>query len=200
MIGPLHIEVLLAAGYALFLLLVAAGLEWFGRHSHRRSGQFRTAGFKYHQHLDLWECPCGHHLHPHYRDPVRGVVRYRAPAHTCNACLKKPDCTDSDQGREIVHSTGSWLETQTGRFHRGMSLALLLLAALVLLAEIIRHHQRTELLLLAAAGAVVIAAGQRSGKAFFKRERPLPPATGSPSPRKESADDENAFGPAFGAR
>jgi len=83
MIGPLHIEIALAAGYAGFLIVVASGLEWFGRHSHRRSGQFRTAGFKYHGGLDVWECPCGHHLHPHYRDPVREIVRYRAPAHTC---------------------------------------------------------------------------------------------------------------------
>ena len=74
MIGPLHIEIALAAGYAGFLIVVASGLEWFGRHSHRRSGQFRTAGFKYHGHLDVWECPCGHHLHPHYRDAVREVV------------------------------------------------------------------------------------------------------------------------------
>jgi hypothetical protein len=103
MIAPLHVEVALAGGYAGFLIVVASGLEWFGRHSHRRSGQFRIAGFKYHGQLDVWECPCGHHLHPHYRDPVREVVRYRAPAPTCNACTRKNDCTDSEHGREIIY-------------------------------------------------------------------------------------------------
>ena len=112
MIGPLHIEVVLATGYSAFLIVVASGLELFGRHSHRRSGQFRTAGFKYHGQLDVWECPSGHHLHPHYRDPVREVVRYRAPANTCNACARKNDCTDSEHGREIIHSSESWVETQ----------------------------------------------------------------------------------------
>ena len=140
MIGNLHPEVLLAAGYALFLMLVALGLEWFGRHSHRRSGQFRTAGFKYHGHLDVWECPCGHHLHRHYHDPARGIVRYRAPAHTCNACAKKPDCTDSDQGREIAHSSLAWVASEAGRFHRGISLALLVLAAFILTVEMFRHE------------------------------------------------------------
>lgn len=159
MIGPLHIEVALAAGYAGFLIVVATGLEWFGRHSHRRSGQFRTAGFKYHGHLDVWECPRGHHLHPHYRDPVREVVRYRAPAHTCNACAKKSDCTDSEHGREIIHSSESWIETQAGRFHRILSLTLLFLAALILIAEMLRHPTLSEVLLPGSVLALVLKRG-----------------------------------------
>ena len=159
MIGPLHVEVALGVGYAGFLLLVAAGLEWFGRHSHRRSGQFRTAGFKYHGQLDIWECPCGHHLHPHYRDPVREVVRYRAPAHTCNACARKNDCTDSGQGREIIHSSESWIETQAGKFHRVLSLTLLFLATLIVFAEIFRYPAFPEVLFPGSVLALILTRG-----------------------------------------
>jgi hypothetical protein len=161
MIGPLRVEVALAAGYALFLVAAAAALEWLGRHAHRRSGQFRTAGFKYHRHWDVWECPCGHHLHPRYRDPVRALVRYRAPAHACNACASKPDCTDSDQGREIIHPSETWIQTQAGRFHRGLSLALLALATFILVVEMFRHAASPDRLLLGCALALVAARGLR---------------------------------------
>ena len=156
MIGPLHTEVALTAGYAGFLIVVASGLEWFGRHSQRRSGQFRTAGFKYHGDLDVWECPRGHHLHPHYRDPVREVVRYRAPAHTCNACARKNDCTDSEHGREIIHSSEPWIETQAGKFYRVLSLTLLFLATLILVAEIFRYPTLPEVLLPGSILALVV--------------------------------------------
>ena len=170
MIGSLHIEVALAAGYAGFLMVVAAGLEWFGRHSHQRSGQFRTAGFKYHGHLDVWECPCGHHLHPHYRDPVREVVRYRAPAHTCNACARKNDCTDSERGREIIQSSESWIETQAGKFHRVLSLTLLFLAALILIAEMFRHPTLSEVLLPGSVLALVLTRGLRLARELPARQ------------------------------
>jgi len=164
MIGSLHIEVALAAGYAGFLIVVASGLEWFGRHSHRRSGQFRTAGFKYHGHLDVWECPRGHHLHPHYRDPVREIVRYRAPAHTCNACARKNNCTDSDNGREIIHSSEPWIETQAGMFYRVLSLTLLFLATLILVAEMFRYPILPEVLLPGSIFALVLTRGQSLGR------------------------------------
>jgi hypothetical protein len=159
MIGPLHIEVALAAGYAAFLIVVAAGLELFGRHSLRRSGQFRTAGFRYHGQLDVWECPSGHHLRPHYRDPERELVRYRAPAHTCNACARKSDCTDSDHGREIIHSSESWIETQAGKFYRVLSLTLLFLAALIVIAEILRYPTLPEVLLPGSVLALILTRG-----------------------------------------
>ena len=170
MIGPLHSEVALATGYSAFLIVVASGLELFGRHSHRRSGQFRTAGFKYHGRLDVWECPSGHHLHPHYRDPVRKVVRYRAPANTCNACARKNDCTDSDHGREIIHSFESWIETQTGKFYRVLSLTLLFLATLILIAEIFRYPTLPEVLLPGSILALVLTRGHSLTRELLVRQ------------------------------
>ncbi|HVB28258.1 MAG TPA: hypothetical protein VNG91_00470, partial [Terriglobia bacterium] len=97
MIEGFHAEVLMAAGYALFLVAVAAMLEWLARHSHRRSERMRVTGFKYHQEFDHWECPTGQLLRRHSTDHQRRIVRYRAPGHVCNCCHKKIDCTDSDE-------------------------------------------------------------------------------------------------------
>ena len=47
--SSIHIEVLLASGYALFLVTVATCLEKLGRHTHQRSRQYQTAGFTYHR-------------------------------------------------------------------------------------------------------------------------------------------------------
>ena len=44
----IHPEVLLMAGYAVFLLAVSFGLDLLARHSHARSERYRTAGFTYH--------------------------------------------------------------------------------------------------------------------------------------------------------
>ena len=45
--SSIHIEVLLASGYAVFLVAVAIGLEMLGRHTHQRSRQYYATGFKY---------------------------------------------------------------------------------------------------------------------------------------------------------
>src|SRR5260370_36311601 len=49
----IDIEVFLAGAYAVFLLLVALGLELVARHAHHRSRQMRIAGFRYHH--DFWD-------------------------------------------------------------------------------------------------------------------------------------------------
>src|ERR1022692_4831223 len=123
-------EAWLATGYALLLLVIAAGLEWMGRHSQGRANQYHTGGFRFHKHADHWECPHGARLERAEIDNELRVIRYRAPAHTCNGCPIKSFCTDSDTGREISVSMDSWLSSAIGRFHRGMSLALLVLAGL----------------------------------------------------------------------
>ncbi|MGA8185340.1 MAG: hypothetical protein WB819_17050 [Terriglobia bacterium] len=136
MIEGFHTEVLMASGYALFLVLVALMLEWLAKHSHRRSEQMRVTGFKYHSEFDHWECPTGQLLHRHSVEHQQNIVRYRAIGHICNCCHKKPDCTDSDEGREIEHRVDSWVQSEIRHYHRGISLAILLLAALILLAQV----------------------------------------------------------------
>lgn len=160
MSGP-DAEVVLASGYAVFLLATAAGLDLLAQHSYRRSERFRTAGFRYHAHLDAWECPEGQHLWLHEHDHARRALRYRGKPHVCNACPAKPDCTDSDEGREIVHSLDSWARSEAGRFHRVLSMTLVLLAALLLSAELLRHRDPSELLLLGLLLVASLAAGGR---------------------------------------
>jgi hypothetical protein len=179
-------EVVLTAGYALFLLGTALGLDLLARHSSRRSERYRTAGFTYHAQLDLWVCPEGEHLWPKEHDPVHRLVRYRARPHVCNRCPSKGSCTESDEGREIVRFLDPWPQSDAGRFHRGLSLTLVVLGGLLSVGELVRHHRPLELLLLLCliAAAVVIgvrlAASLRGGVSSLrwrssKRMRPGPP-------------------------
>ena len=137
-------EAVLLGGYALFLLGVAATLDLLARHSHRRAELYRTAGFRYHEHLDAWECPEGQHLWPEELDRERRLVRYRGKSQVCNACPRKHACTDSDEGREIVRFLDDWPRLEAGRFHRALALTLIVLAALMALAALVRHHDPAE--------------------------------------------------------
>jgi len=147
-------EVYLAGGYAVFLLLSAAALEWLSAHTHRRALRWRTAGFSYDEQLDVWECPEGQHLWPHEFDHERRLVRYRAKAHICNGCPRKAACTDSDRGREIIRPLDPWPHSEAGRFHRVIALMLVVLAAGILLVALILHHTLAEAALLAGLLAV----------------------------------------------
>ena len=149
MIEGLHIEVLLALTYALFLMAVAFVLERLARRSQKRAEGYRNSGFIYFRELDYWECPAGHQLVQLQTDYERRVTLYRAPASACNSCSLKLNCTDSDEGRLLETRLDIWFESELRRFHRGMSLALLLLATIILVAEIVRfpHLRDREALL-----------------------------------------------------
>ncbi len=148
MIPGIHMEVVFAAAYAVFLAGLAYILELLARHSHRRSESYRNSGFVYFRDLDFWECPAGKQLLRAETDYRRKIVHYRAPASACNACSLKNNCTDSSQGRLLRRHLDSWIESELRRFHRGISLVLLLLAAVILAAETIRYTAPREALLL----------------------------------------------------
>jgi hypothetical protein len=144
-------ESLLAAGYALFLALVALGIDALARHSHRRSELYRTAGFVYHERLDAWECPEGERLHRVDTDAHARLVRYRARAHVCNSCPRKHDCTDSDTGREVTRALDPWPHSEAGRFHRTIAVAIVCFGLLVLGAGAVLHHGGGDLAVLGGA-------------------------------------------------
>src|SRR5215472_11265585 len=171
MIHGIHIEVILAAAYALVLVGVAAVLEYLARHSHRRSEHYRNSGFTYKQKLDVWECPTGHHLQRVETDFERKIARYRAPAHKCNVCHCKKDCTDSDTGRELESRMDAWLESELRRFHRGISLALLLLAATFLVVEMFRYRGGRDWLVLAPLLLPIVFTGSKCVAAFADSAR-----------------------------
>ncbi|MBZ5566036.1 MAG: hypothetical protein LAP13_26910 [Acidobacteriia bacterium] len=167
MIFGIHPEVLLTTGYALLLILIAAGLEALARLSHRRSLQYQTAGFTYQHQRDAWKCPVGQELLRVETDHARRVAHYRAPAHACNTCGVKPQCTDSHQGREIERPLDAWLVAEVSRFHRGISLTLLLLATLILVAEILRYNRPPDLIILGGLLAPISTVGVRLFAVFL---------------------------------
>jgi len=153
----------MAAGYALFLGLVALALELLARRSHQRAEQYQVAGFRYDAGLDAWHCPTGKRLHRSEVSSDRRIVVYRAPAHHCNCCHVKSRCTDSDDGRSVERRLDSWLDSELRRFHVGMSLVLLIVATSILVFELAVHRQDADRLVLATALAVVIVPGARIG-------------------------------------
>jgi Transposase DDE domain len=155
-VNELDAEALLLGAYVLILLAAAAVLDFLARRSHERSQRSRTAGFRYHEHLDAWECPEGQHLWPHEHDRDRGLARYRGKPRICNACPRKPDCTDSDDGREIVRFLDDWPRLEVGRFHRGLSLTLIVLAGAMAVTALVRHHAPAEL---AGLGGLLVLSG-----------------------------------------
>lgn len=150
MILGVHLEVLLAVGYALFLMGVAFLLEYLARRSHRRAEDYRNSGFIYFRELDYWECPAGQQLVQLETDYDRRITTYRAPASACNSCSLKLNCTDSDAGRTLKRRLNPWIESELRRFHRGISLALFFLATVLLVAEALRYSLPREHLVLTA--------------------------------------------------
>lgn len=171
MLAEFHLEALLAIGYALLLIVIAACMEGMGRHSHRRSGQYHTGGFRFHRPTDHWECPNGARLERAEIDNELRVIRYRAPAISCNGCAIKARCTDSDTGREISVSLDPWLSSAMGRFHRGISLALLVLAGLIIAIELLRHGHGTERWVLSTAVVIVSLLTLNLGRNLWRQTR-----------------------------
>ena len=169
MVAGVNFAVLLAAGYTVFLAAVAFTLEMLARHSHRRSEGYRTSGFVYRRKMDLWECPAGRQLDRIDTDYLRRTASYRAPAHHCNACSLKNNCTDSDDGRLIEMRLDSWLESELRKFHRGISLALLALAILIAVVEMTRHAATHELLIMGAICVSLVIAEIQLVGSFFRR-------------------------------
>jgi hypothetical protein len=139
-----HLEPLLAISYAVLLMLIAAALEWLARHSHQRADQYYTGGFRFHRDRDTWECPVGIALIRAEIDQQQNVVRYRAPAHTCNYCQIKSRCTHSDRGREIAIPIDPWVKSASLCLQRGISCVLLLLASFITAIELFRHGHGVE--------------------------------------------------------
>jgi hypothetical protein len=156
----MSVETFFAVGYAGLLTGGAFALEWLSAHTHRRALRFRTAGFTYDADRDHWLCPEGEHLWPHEIDHEQRVVRYRARAHVCNACVSKHRCTDSDRGREVVRPLDPWPHSEAGRFHRAIALLLVAVSAVVLLVELVRHHAPPELALILPALGLTLVAGR----------------------------------------
>jgi len=143
-------ESLLAVAYGVLLALAALGLDVLARHSHRRSELYRTAGFRYLESADVWECPEGERLHRVETDMHQRLARYRARARVCNACPAKDNCTDSDSGREVTRALDPWPHSEAGRFHRTIAIAIVAFGLLVICAAAVLHHGAGDMAVLGA--------------------------------------------------
>jgi hypothetical protein len=174
-------EVLLAVGYAAFLLLTAAALDRLGSLSARRAEAFEVAGFAYRQDIDVWACPAGEHLRLEFIDHHRRTRSYRAAATTCNRCPFKTSCTEGDDGRVLQRPFDSWPHNEAGRFQRGIGLVLIALAAFLLAVGLVRHPQPVAATVLVPALTVVALVGIRSAGALRRsvERRSIDPHTGA---------------------
>ena len=172
-------ETIMAAGYAVALIIGAFLLEWLSSHTHRGTLRYRTAGFTYDEDHDHWMCPEGQSLWPHAYDDDKRIVRYRAKAPVCNACPVKTRCTDSDRGREIVRAIDPWPHSEAGRFHRAISLMLVSLALMIVAVEATRHHDPNELVALGAVLVPGVAAWRWLARDLRRHPANFPTTTGS---------------------
>lgn len=159
--GVVHGEVLFAAGYVTFLVLVSVGFELMVRSSHNRILQSTTVGFRFHRHLNVWECSQGNMLGLVHMDHKKGIARYKADGRVCGRCSIKHLCTDSEDGRELTHTIGYWTQSELGRFQGGLSFTLLVLGEVIVIIELARHHSGADLVLLGLGGSVVLSIGMR---------------------------------------
>lgn len=151
-----HLEPLLAGAYIVLLIIIAFALEILARHSDRRAERYHTGGFRFHPDRDTWECPQGMALIRAEVDHELRVIRYRAPAHTCNHCPVKSRCTNSDRGREIPVPMDPWVRSASVRFQTGFSLVLYILAGFIAVVELLRHGHGAEAWVMGLLLAIVI--------------------------------------------
>lgn len=185
-------ETVAATAYAAFLVACALGLDALGRHTHERSGRFRTQGFSYDAGLDLWVCPEGEQLRPFAVDHHRRVARYRARPMICNACPAKDGCTDSEEGREIVRPLDPWPHSEAGRFHRGISVVLLGLASVIALAGVLLTPSFPDLVLLGPVLTVSVLVGLRMSRALAAMPSGFPDDPGPTPARSLTAPGSGA--------
>ena len=168
----IHSEAALALGYALFLLAVSLGIEWFAAVSHRHIRFSQAVGFRYDAGARAWRCSEGTYLWFDRIDHEARLVRYRAEAKHCNRCLVRDLCTDSDEGRELAHSLESWPEWEMAKFHAVLAVTLVGLAGFLLAIVLLRHlHGSVEPLSLAGGLALSAACCWRLWRRYRLRPR-----------------------------
>lgn len=139
---PRDLELWLLLGYTVILWLGAWLLQAMARIHFQRAMRHAHQGFAYDPHLDRYECPQGELLTLHTYDDRNKLALYKAPASTCNQCALKSFCTPHEEGRHVYRSLAEFQETDTGRFHQGLSLVLCGVAVVFAVAGVLRWWSR----------------------------------------------------------
>lgn len=154
-----HMQTLLFIGYAFFLLAVACGFDYMAKKVSIRSKQWTNSSFTYHKENDAWLCPKDQWLWPKSFDPESRVTRYQGNPVVCNVCPIKDTCTTSIYGKEIYREVDPWPFSDSGRFHRGISVAIGLMALLLALATLIPNHSWADIGLVSLSSLIIITIG-----------------------------------------
>lgn len=147
---------ILSAIYGLFLLAVAWGFDRMARSASNKTGD-QAGGFRYMESHDAWQCPEDQWLWPSSFDPENRVMRYRGNPTVCNTCPVKDACTVSAKGREVTRQLDPWPHSETGRFHRGVSLAVALMGFILPIMSLLVHSDTADLIL--TGGVLIILIG-----------------------------------------
>jgi hypothetical protein len=139
---PADLEVFLLLGYAIVVLAGARLMERLARVHFERARRYGEHGFHYDAEADRYHCPQGERLALHVIDPHERVAVYRAPASTCAGCPEKARCTPHDEGRHIYRPLAAWTETDVGRFHQWLSLAMAVGATVLSLVALLEWAGR----------------------------------------------------------
>ena len=162
--SSIHIEALLASGYALFLVAVADLPRKAGATHPPKIASVPNSWV----YLSSAPAMCGSVPPVSTSSSGRSTLNggsheYRAEAKSCNSCALKENCTDSEDGRRLEHHLDSWLQSEVRRFHHGISLALLFLAGLILSLETTLQTATTDLAVLLSAMVPVAIMATRLG-------------------------------------
>ncbi|HAT1548289.1 TPA: hypothetical protein I8X58_001349 [Corynebacterium striatum] len=150
---------LLAVCYGLFLLVVGWGFDAMAKQTANRTMANRAGTFRYLEEHDAWQCPEDQWLWPSSFDPENRVMRYRANPTVCNTCPVKDACTVSHHGREVTRQLDPLPHSDSGRFHRGIALAVAAMGYLLPLSSLITNHSPSEILITIATVFVITGLG-----------------------------------------
>jgi hypothetical protein len=145
---PPSVNVLLVSGYAVVLLLVAWGFDHMGQRSAEKAARWRTGNFVYHSDQDAWRCHQDEWLYPASFDPDKRVIRYAGQHAICGRCPVKDECSPTPGPRELTRAIDPWPHSESGRFHRGISLCIAVIAVFLAGAMLLGAHDAADVVIL----------------------------------------------------
>lgn len=158
MMSTPSVTVLLVSGYAALLLVIAWAFDHMGRHSAKRSAEWRTGNFVYHDDQDAWRCHEDQWLWPASFDPDKRVIRYQGQHAICGRCPSKDSCSPTPGPRELTRQIDPWPHSEAGRFHRGISLSVGVVAVFMPTAMLLGAEVAADYVVLAATIFVAVVA------------------------------------------
>lgn len=173
--GQPGLEVVFVCAYSAVLLVVAVIFDRLGQRSAVKSAAWRTGNFLYHDDADAWKCHEDQWLWPASFDPDKRVIRYVGQHEICGRCPAKTECSPSPGPRELTRQVDPWPHSEAGRFHRGVSVAIIAVALMMVAVTLLfSAGTPADLILLLAALALVLAVGIPLARHLWKTPSGFP--------------------------